>query len=243
MSTIRFLLISSSFLFTVIIFFIRDPGVVQKNNAPQVHITSPNNSDRYAWNTVMPYTVTVSDKEDGESKYGEIPAAEIFLELRYFPDPINGALFVRSTQKEPAGFSAIRKQDCFNCHTVHSKLIGPSFSDISGRYKTLPDVAALASHIIKGSTGIWGAAMMPTHPDLSEKEAQLIVQWIIENTNDPDVDYFRGGEGSLRVRPSPNATADGVFVLKATYADHGIDNLPSSSLMGQDVISLNLKNN
>jgi cytochrome c len=241
---IRLLLISGSFFLGAVSFFIKDPGLQQRNNAPEVHINSPKNSSLYAWNTVIPYAVTVSDKEDGESKYGEIAASEVFLELRYFPDPAKAASFMQSAaQKEPAGYSIIKKQDCFTCHAVHSKLIGPSFSDISNKYKKSPDAAAIAGHIINGSTGRWGSAMMPTHPGLSEKDAQLIVRWIMENTSDPDVDYFRGAEGSFRIQPSPNATANGMFVLKATYTDHGIDDAPASSLMGQDIVSFGIKKN
>jgi len=239
---IRFIIISSSFFWGIVTFFTGNNKSAQKNTPPQVRIQSPKAAGNYPWNTVIPYAVTVSDKEDGESKYDEIPATDVFLELRYFPDPAKGTAYARSTaQKEPAGYSIIKKQDCFTCHSVHTKLIGPSFSEISKKYKKSDDVAAVASRVIKGSVGLWGPIAMPTHPDLTEKNAELVVHWILENTNNPDVDYFRGAEGSFRIQASPNATANGIFVLKATYTDRGINDDSTTSLIGQDVISFGVK--
>jgi cytochrome c len=239
---IRFIIISSSFCWGIVTFFTGNYMGEQKNTPPQVRIQSPKGAVNYPWNTVIPYAVTVSDKEDGESKYDEIPATDVFLELRYFTDPAKGTAYAKNTaQKEPAGYSIIKKLDCFTCHSVHSKLIGPSYSDISKKYKNPGDVAAIAGRVIKGSVGRWGPVAMPTHPDLSEKNAELVVKWILEKTNNPDVDYFRGAEGSFRIQPSPNATANGIFVLKATYTDRGINDDSTTSLPGQDVISFGVK--
>ena len=235
---IRFIIISSSFFWGVVTLFTGNYKGAQKNTPPQVRIQSPKAASQYPWNTVIPYAVTVSDKEDGESKYDEIPATDVFLELRYFTDPAKGTAYAqRTAQKEPAGYSIIKKQDCFTCHSVHAKLIGPSFSEISNKYKNPGEVPAIASRVIKGSVGRWGPVVMPTHPDLTEKDAELVVQWILENTNNPDVDYFRGAEGSFRIQPSTNATANGIFVLKATYTDRGINDDSTTSLIGLDVVS------
>jgi cytochrome c len=242
MTAIRYIVLSGSFLTVLITSYwgsaLPAGKSEQKNNAPVVRIVSPRPDGRFAWNTLIPYSIAVSDKEDGESKFGEITATEVFLEVHYFADPSKGAAYQQRRQQEAEAFTLIKKQDCFNCHTVRSKLIGPSFQEIGNKYKKSPDLVLLASHVIKGSSGIWGTAAMPTHPDLDEKEAQQIVRWILDSANDPNVDYLRGTEGSFWFRPPANASSKGVFVLKAGYTDHGIDNNPASCLAGHDVMLL-----
>lgn len=240
---IRFIIIVSSLFWGIVTFITGNYNEAQKNTPPQVRIQTPKAAESYPTNTVIPYAVTVSDKEDGESKYDEIPATDVFLELRYFTDPEKGTAYAQSTpQKEPDGYSIIKKQDCFTCHSVHTKLIGPSFSKIAKRYRN-PDVTAIASRVIKGSVGRWGPVAMPTHPNLNEKNAELVIRWILENTNNPEVDYFRGAEGSFRIQPSLKSTANGIFVLKATYTDRGINDDSTTSLLGQDIIFFGVKKN
>ncbi len=54
-----------------------------ENHAPIVKILSPKNNSSYSSNSAIPYEISVSDKEDGESKYQEINPKEVFLEIKY----------------------------------------------------------------------------------------------------------------------------------------------------------------
>jgi len=212
---------------------------LQKNNAPVVHIISPESNSLFSWNTMIPYAVTVSDKEDGQSKFGEIATTEVFVEVQYFADAARAAAYQKlPQQKEPPGYTAIKKLDCFNCHAVKSKLIGPAFQEITRKYKKTPNLELLASHIVKGSTGIWGNISMPSHPDLPQKDAEQIVKWILDHTDKPDIDYLRGTEGSFWFRSPSGVASKGAFLLKASYTDHGTDNNYTSSITDQDMIIL-----
>ncbi len=228
-----------TFLFAAPSLFTAPPRRAQGNTAPVVQITSPAEGGVVGEDVIVPYTVTVSDKEDGESKYEEIPPTEVFMELRYFPDPLKAAAFRNTASKESAGYTLFKKGDCYNCHAVRSKVIGPSFADIAGKYKKPEDLVSMASHIVKGSTGIWGTAVMPTHPDLSEKDAQQIARWILAAGKDANADYFRGAEGAFRL-PKVKASSKGYFLLKATYTDHGTDKAGAGALKGQDLKMLRL---
>src|SRR5438067_9168021 len=46
----------------------------QSNQPPVVKIITPANNSAFPWNEPIRYTITVSDKEDGESEYQEIPS-------------------------------------------------------------------------------------------------------------------------------------------------------------------------
>ncbi len=55
----------------------------QQNHAPVVKIISPANNSTLLAGAQVHYSVTVSDKEDGESKYDEINQKEVLLEVKY----------------------------------------------------------------------------------------------------------------------------------------------------------------
>ena len=73
----------------------------------------------------------------------------------------------------------LNNNDCMACHGLNTKLIGPSFKDISARYKTADGAVNLLSDKIKnGSQGVWGAIPMPAQT-LSVQESAQIAQWLV----------------------------------------------------------------
>jgi cytochrome c len=71
-------------------------------------------------------------------------------------------------------------KNCMACHAVDKKLVGPSYKDIAKKYAGQKDaVANLATKIIKGGAGAWGAVPMPANPQVSQAEAQRLVTWIM----------------------------------------------------------------
>lgn len=208
----------------------------QENKAPVVKIISPKKNGTYQWDKPVNYTITVSDNEDGESKFDEIPSNEVFLKVKYVEDTSKPSI---SGNSDPEGFKAIRTSNCLNCHAFNTKLIGPSFYDINKRY---PDTKAnreiLQKHIKEGSTGVWGNVTMPTHPELTKEEMENIVDWIFKNGAEADVNYYRGTEGSFRMKPPATSNKKGFLVLTASYIDHGLKDKTKENLRGEDVILL-----
>ena len=216
-----------------------------ENNPPKVRITTFNN--RFEWNTMVNYTISVSDKEDGTSEYNEIPAGEVLLRVVYLKDSstIEKYLSDKANNRnvEPAGLSLIKTSACFTCHAAKNKLIGPSFELIAKRYPNNPtSTELLAKKLIKGSTGIWGKIPMPPHPDLKTGQAKEIIHWILKNNTNPDIAYFTGIQGAFRTKQKPEKDAGkGVYILTASYTDHGLKGLPQLSKRGEHTIIL--KNN
>src|SRR6476620_2005277 len=205
----------------------------QTNHAPVVKIETPANKSSYAWNTTVSYSISVSDKEDGESQYQEISPNEVFLQVNYVPAAT--ASVKQIVKADPPGLTVLKTSNCFNCHTVHTKSIGPSFSEISKRYTfSKPHIDLLAKRITNGSTGVWGATAMPSHPELSNEKVQQVVQWILKNGAQPDLNIYRGVEGSFRLAP-PATKQKGSYVLTASYIDHGLPDHPEQRLKGQAV--------
>ncbi|BBO60501.1 c-type cytochrome [Mycoavidus sp. B2-EB] len=74
----------------------------------------------------------------------------------------------------------IRRNACMSCHTTDQKRIGPSYLAVAAKYKDKPEaLAQLVEKIKKGGAGAWGAVPMPSHPRLSETDAQTIVAWVL----------------------------------------------------------------
>jgi cytochrome c len=72
------------------------------------------------------------------------------------------------------------KKNCMACHAIATKLVGPSYKDVAAKYKGDAGAAAkLATKVIKGGTGTWGAIPMPANPQVSEAEAKTLVAWVL----------------------------------------------------------------
>ena len=71
-------------------------------------------------------------------------------------------------------------KNCMACHAVDSKLVGPSYKDVSKKYATQKDAAAmLADKIVKGGSGVWGAIPMPANAQVNEAEAKKLAAWVL----------------------------------------------------------------
>lgn len=198
-----------------------------ENSLPSVRIISPVNNSKVQWNTIIPYSISVSDKEDGNSEYDEIANNEVILFVNYFSDSSNVKKYLRDqsrTNQEPLLWMS--RSTCFNCHTSKNKLIGPSFESIARRYSGDPaSVEGLAKKIIAGSSGTWSDVKMPPHPDLQIDQAKTLVSWILKNNSNPDQTFYVGKEGSIGTREKPGKEpGKAVYILTANYTDHGQKN-------------------
>ncbi len=78
------------------------------------------------------------------------------------------------------GLALASKSNCFTCHKVNEKLIGPAYADVAKKYAGNDTaITYLAHKIIKGGSGVWGSVAMTPHPELSEADAEQIVKYIL----------------------------------------------------------------
>lgn len=200
------------------------PGY-QENEPPQVTILSPKDHESYPLNSRVPYKISVSDKEDGESKYDEIASGEVLVEVTYMP-PTETKNFTNVKPATPdPGLLGIAASNCLLCHAFKGNLIGPSFYEIAQKYQhTKPDPDTVANRVMNGSTGVWGDKVMPSHPELTLEEIKAMLHWINQNAAQEGKQYYHGLEGTVELNPdSPSAEKVGVFVITSYYRDHGFD--------------------
>ena len=91
------------------------------------------------------------------------------------------ALALAATAAAPAFASAdlATAKNCMACHAVDRKIVGPAFKDVASKYAGQKGSdAALATKIIKGGAGAWGAMPMPPNA-LSQQEAMALAKWVL----------------------------------------------------------------
>ncbi len=80
----------------------------------------------------------------------------------------------------PAGAELVANSDCLACHSEHERIVGPSWNEIAQRYSSTAGAAErLATIIIAGGAGEWGAVSMPAHADISEQHAREMARYIL----------------------------------------------------------------
>jgi len=80
-----------------------------------------------------------------------------------------------------ASLDLAKKSNCMACHAVDKKVVGPSYQDVSKKYKPA-DEAKLVDKIMKGGSGTWGTVPMPPkggNAALTEADAKALAKWIL----------------------------------------------------------------
>ena len=79
-----------------------------------------------------------------------------------------------------AGEVFIAYSDCYTCHKMDQRSIGPAFRDIAEKYPVRAAyVKMLARKVIAGGSGVWGSAIMSGHPEISLDNAQSMALYIL----------------------------------------------------------------
>jgi cytochrome c len=73
-----------------------------------------------------------------------------------------------------------KKHNCFACHAVDKKVVGPAYKDVAAKYRN--DKAApakLFDKVKKGGAGVWGPVPMPPNAQVPDADVKTLVNWIL----------------------------------------------------------------
>ncbi|WP_349317640.1 ThuA domain-containing protein [Chitinophaga sp. MM2321] len=204
------------------------------NEPPQIalNITKGNSSFYFPGGTFN-YEVTISDKED--SVYGGVSSQRAQVGIHYLAegytpllgDPDPSRMHELEDKMDIYGGMVLNASDCYSCHAIDQKSIGPSFNAIAEKYKKDTHATErLVQKVIHGGSGVWGDAAMSAHPDLPPVKANEMISYILGLAKrlPPSLPL----KGSYTTSVVAGKT-DGVFVLKAAYTDSGYHGLPPLS--------------
>jgi len=91
-----------------------------------------------------------------------------------------GLAFAALSAPAMADQALAQSKNCMACHAADKKLVGPSYKDVAAKYAGNASAAdMLATKIIKGGAGAWGAIPMPANPQVNEAEARKLAAWIL----------------------------------------------------------------
>ena len=199
------------------------------NTAPVVKFESPLDGDFFTPGQPVKYTVSVTDAEDGASaaKPGEFSIRTLV-----------SSAFVRADGKAVAGdpgFALMKASDCFNCHAIEQKIVGPPLVEIAAKYRGQPGALdASVQRVRDGSTKVWGEVPMLPHPQHTTDEVTIMLRWVF------GLEKGKGGPALMRGLngevTAPKEDKPGTFVLEATSADAG--RAPAGSLSGRASVAL-----
>lgn len=74
----------------------------------------------------------------------------------------------------------MQRNNCIACHQIDKRKYGPNFVEVAARYAGDEKAAAtVAAKIKAGSTGVWGADIMPPQPQVSDEHARTMAELIL----------------------------------------------------------------
>ena len=203
--------------------------LVVGNAPPKVRFLSPKEGDFFTPGKPVIYKVLVEDKEDGSSTdYEELMDSRTFVSARWTKGEEQDEIV------EP-GLAMMRQNDCFNCHAVNQKIVGPALLDIANKYRGQEGaIDASVQRVIKGSSRVWGEAPMLAHEQLTADQVQMMVHWIYSlEPGRAGMDLVRGLVGRVSV---PDDSNNRVGIIEANYTDAG--RAPAGSLIGKTSVTL-----
>lgn len=203
-------------------------AVVAGNSSPQVVLESPRDGDFFRPGEPVAWKAMVSDPEEGDSSKA--------------PDLFSARLLVSASLERggdiPPGLTLMKSADCFNCHAVDQRVVGPALLEIAGKYRNVSgSLEASVARVQKGSTGVWGPLPMLPHGHHNEDQIRQMVSWIYSLQPGSDKpQLLRGLTGEVTPPDGKEAAGAKGFVLDATFTDAG--NPPASALTGKASVTL-----
>ncbi|UZJ43785.1 DUF1080 domain-containing protein [Marinimicrobium sp. C6131] len=144
---------------------------------------------------------------------------------RTFTDPTRVERPDEAGEGDHPGQTLVEGSDCAACHNPEIKTVGPSYQSIAERYDNTPENRTmLAEKIILGGAGNWGDVPMSPHPDLSQEDAEQMVDYIFSlqeetegetrwNLDQPATDTLE-----LVAETPADATGNGALVYRHRFS-------------------------
>ncbi|MES2705565.1 MAG: PQQ-dependent sugar dehydrogenase [Verrucomicrobiota bacterium] len=203
-------------------------AVTAGNTPPVVKLESPVSGDFFSPGKPVAWRASVSDAEEGNST--DSPDS-------FSPRLLISALPDRGGETAP-GLALMKSADCFNCHAVDQKVVGPALLDIAAKYRSVAGaLEASTDRVQKGSTGVWGPLPMLPHGHHSRDQIRQMVSWVFglqPGSEKPQL--LRGLTGEVTPPEGGGAGRAKGFVIDATFSDAG--NAPAGPLSGKAGVTL-----
>ncbi len=182
------------------------------NSPPQVEFVAPREGDFFTPGRPVAWKVRVQDAEDGDSTaHADAFAVRTLVSSQWRKG---------SKTDIPPGLTLMTQSDCFNCHAVEQKIVGPSLMEIAQKYRSQAGAEAVSvDRVRQGSANVWSPIPMLPHPQHSVDELHQMVRYIFSlEAGKSGPGLTRALEGMLTPPEDPELSA---LVLDAAFTDAG----------------------
>ncbi|MEN8798178.1 MAG: PQQ-dependent sugar dehydrogenase, partial [Flavobacteriaceae bacterium] len=194
-------------------------NIVAGNSRPQVTIELKSaNQSFYLPGLPIVYEVSVVDTESEEP----VDLDQVYVAVDYITGMDESQLSAghKAFSAVENGKALSLSLDCKACHKEKDVSIGPSYFEVSNKYKNDPQAGSyLQQKMITGGAGVWGEVAMPAHPDLSEAESGMLVKYILSLANKDDLK--KNSLPAKGVVVAESGSPNTLFQLSASYTDQG----------------------
>jgi len=91
-----------------------------------------------------------------------------------------GALPALVAAPVSANEALAKKYNCFACHAIDKKVVGPAYKDVANKYRGDKGAEAkLIEKVKKGGVGVWGQVPMPPNTTVPDADVKALVEWIL----------------------------------------------------------------
>jgi cytochrome c len=146
---------------------------------------------KYKSNAPMEALVAKVKKSQGPLKFGAIPHPEfdhlpaeaVQASIKFILDGkyANATPKAADLSKMGAEDWMRTRADCFSCHAVSVKVLGPAYKDVAAKYAGASDaqVKVLVAKVKNGGSGNWGTVAMAAHPTAPDEMLDKAVRWVL----------------------------------------------------------------
>ena len=143
--------------------------------APAEQVMQPAASETAAEEEMPQPTVAETPAQAVDAPAAETYSAPVAAEVNPEAPPAPAV-------SEADAMQLAKKNNCFSCHTIDKKMVGPSFRDIAAKYRSDPGAEALLmDRIAKGGSGVWGVMVMPPSPKVSEADRRILAKLVLSS--------------------------------------------------------------
>lgn len=206
------------------------------NAPPEVTLVSQQNKSFFWEGSPFEYSLQVTDEEDGTINPSR-------ARVEYIYDPVPGILSQEQGKGQtaaravPYGYALIERSDCKACHVVEGKSVGPSYKQVSMRYKGQAGaLAQLSGKVIGGGGGNWGESVMSAHPQLAPADVEEMIKYILSLSENQEGSTGLDLSGTLLFNRHKEDEQKGVYTISGSYTDSGANGI--GPLTRTDVLHL-----
>lgn len=193
------------------------------NEVPHVAVTlEGGNKSFYIPGQPVKYAVAVTDNHDTS----KIDPENLFVSVEYVQgfDKAGSTMGHQQGQAAVSGKILMASLDCKSCHKESEKSVGPSYLQVSEKYRDdRRGASKLANKIITGGSGVWGEVSMPAHSTLSQADAMQIATWVLSVGNKTNQKKSLPSSGNII--PPADQKPGNTMVISASYTDKGGNNI------------------